>query len=220
MEEKVLVKSEPYNIGKKLCRFLVVVVGICVILSVASFAMALLRAVLECECDTRIICPTHDYYSSAVDRAISGSSFICGMARVFAITTIIISLIIYIWMRSYEMTVTNKRVYGKAAFGKRVDLPVDSVSAIGTTWFNGIAVATSSGKIAFLMIKNRDEIHKCVSDLLIERQSKVAATPTTTIKQEIPQSNAEELKKYKELLDSGVISQEEFDAKKKQLLGL
>ena len=31
---------------------------------------------------------------------------------------------------------------------------------------------------------------------------------------------ADELKKYKELLDSGVITQEEFDAKKKQLLGL
>lgn len=30
----------------------------------------------------------------------------------------------------------------------------------------------------------------------------------------------EELKKYKDLLDSGAISQEEFDAKKKQLLGL
>ena len=33
-------------------------------------------------------------------------------------------------------------------------------------------------------------------------------------------SDADELVKYKELLDSGVISQEEFDAKKKQLLGL
>ena len=29
-----------------------------------------------------------------------------------------------------------------------------------------------------------------------------------------------ELQKYKQLLDSGVITQEEFDAKKKQLLGL
>jgi len=40
----------------------------------------------------------------------------------------------------------------------------------------------------------------------------------------IPQKNvfvnAEELKKYKVLLDSGIITQEEFDAKKKQLLGL
>lgn len=33
-------------------------------------------------------------------------------------------------------------------------------------------------------------------------------------------SAADELKKFKELLDMGVISQEEFDAKKKQLLGL
>lgn len=33
-------------------------------------------------------------------------------------------------------------------------------------------------------------------------------------------SVADELKKFKELLDSGVITQEEFDAKKKQLLGL
>lgn len=33
-------------------------------------------------------------------------------------------------------------------------------------------------------------------------------------------SPAEELKKFKELLDIGVITQEEFDAKKKQLLGM
>lgn len=33
-------------------------------------------------------------------------------------------------------------------------------------------------------------------------------------------SAAEELKKFKELLDMGILTQEEFDAKKKQLLGL
>lgn len=33
-------------------------------------------------------------------------------------------------------------------------------------------------------------------------------------------SNADELKKFKDLLDSGIITQEEFDEKKKQLLGL
>ena len=33
-------------------------------------------------------------------------------------------------------------------------------------------------------------------------------------------SNMDELKQLKELLDTGVISQEEFDTKKKQLLGL
>lgn len=128
-------------------------------------------------------------------------------------------LVIYLWLKNYELVVTDKRVYGRAAFGKRIDLPIDSVSAVGTMWLKGIAVATSSGKVAFLMIKNRDEIHKSVSDLLIDRQAKTPI-PVTTIKQEIPQSNADELRKFKELLDSGVITQEEFDAKKKQLLGL
>jgi hypothetical protein len=33
-------------------------------------------------------------------------------------------------------------------------------------------------------------------------------------------SEADELKKFKELLDAGVISQGEFDTKKKQILGL
>lgn len=33
-------------------------------------------------------------------------------------------------------------------------------------------------------------------------------------------SSADELRQYKELLDMGVLSQEEFDTKKKQLLGL
>ena len=34
------------------------------------------------------------------------------------------------------------------------------------------------------------------------------------------QSTASEIKEYKALLDEGIITQEEFDAKKKQLLGL
>ena len=33
-------------------------------------------------------------------------------------------------------------------------------------------------------------------------------------------TGADEIKKYKELLDCGAITQEEFDAKKKQILGL
>lgn len=37
---------------------------------------------------------------------------------------------------------------------------------------------------------------------------------------ETPTSAADEIKKYKELLDIGAITQEEFEQKKKQLLGL
>lgn len=53
------------------------------------------------------------------------------------------------------------------------------------------------------------------ADFLIEQQlaNKPQASASAV-------SSADELKKFKELLDSGVITQEEFDAKKKQLLGL
>ena len=125
----------------------------------------------------------------------------------------LIFLILYLYASKMEVTVTDKRVYGKSAFGKRVDLPLDSISAVGTGAFNGLAVASSSGKIHFMGIKNRDEIHEVISDLLMERQGKRAAS--TTIRQEVQQSSAEELKKFKELLDSGIISQEEYNAKKK-----
>lgn len=132
-------------------------------------------------------------------------------------TAFIFGVIFYYATRKIELTVTDKRVYGVATFGKRVDLPFDSISSVGTGW-KKIAVATSSGKIVFRGIKNCEKIHKALSALLMERQSKTPVA--TTIKQELPQSNADELKKYKELLDSGVITQEEFDAKKKQLLSL
>ncbi len=130
----------------------------------------------------------------------------------------IVFLVLLFYCSKMSLTITDKRIYGKAAFGRRVDLPLDMVSAVGTSAFKGIAVATSSGKIKFLGISNQEEVHKAITDLLMERQNN--PKPTTQIKQEIQQSNADELKKFKELLDSGIITQEEFDAKKKQLLGL
>ena len=120
-----------------------------------------------------------------------------------------------------EIAVTDKRVYGKTMFGQRVDLPIDSISSVGFGAFHGIYVGTSSGKISFSLILNNKEIHKAINDLLINRQEKnnfstvVERNKTVNLT-----SNADELKKYKDLLDSGVISQEEFDAKKKQILGL
>ena len=129
----------------------------------------------------------------------------------------IIGFIIYKRWSKVQITVTDKRVFGYTA-GKRVDLPLDSITAVGTGVFSRLSVTTASGAIRFAMLKNRDEIHNAISKLLVERQNKPSST--TTIKQEIPSSNAEELKKFKDLLDSGVITQEEFDTKKKQLLGL
>ena len=80
--------------------------------------------------------------------------------------------------------------------------------------------SASSGKISFLVIKNASEIYSVINKLLIERQEKEKIIAKSSIANEAKTDEADQLVKYKDLLDKGVISREEFDAKKKQLLGL
>lgn len=128
----------------------------------------------------------------------------------------LIFLFICWFVSKMQITITNKRVYGKTYFGRSVDLPMDSISAVGSSWLKGIAVSTSSGKVSFLFIEHSKEIHDLLRQLLIDRQDQKNRSQNagTFV------NNADELKKYKELLDDGVITQEEFETKKKQLLNM
>ncbi|MBQ7119914.1 MAG: SHOCT domain-containing protein [Oscillospiraceae bacterium] len=146
------------------------------------------------------------------DRAVSST------CNTLALFSAVMAFFFYYIFSKNEIVVTNKRVYGKVAFGKRIDLPLDKISSISVCAFNGIGVATASGTIKFLFCQNRDVVFNAISSLLIERQEQ--NTKANTQNSSPTQSNADELKKFKELFDSGIITQEEFDAKKKQLLGL
>jgi len=215
MEEKMIIQGKNQN--AKLIRNVIFGIGV---------VLGLIAAMLYADANEFHY---EGYWSSSLygngDGLYDPEEFLGEMFSVYGIlcfagafaVALIVGLINYFATRNIELTVTDKRVYGIAAFGKRVDLPLDSISSVGTG-LNKIAVATSSGRIIFWGVSDREKIHKALSTLLIARQTKSRETPT--IKQQIPQSNADELRKYKELLDSGVITQEEFDAKKKQLLGL
>lgn len=137
---------------------------------------------------------------------------------VFQLAIILFLLVCIFTLKSSEIIVTDKRIYGKTIGGKRIDLPIDKVSAVSSfKLVKGITVSTSSGKISFALLKNSSEIREEISKLLISRQQEKNNTVTNITQSH---SEADEIKKYKDLLDSGIISQEEFDAKKKQLLGL
>ena len=126
--------------------------------------------------------------------------------------------LICISMLDYSITVTDRRVIGEIR-RRSLDLPIDSISAVGIGRGKSIIVSTSSGTIKFKRIANNSEIRDVLSKLIMQRQEdakkQIVSSPVAE-----NVSNADELKKFKELLDSGVITQEEFDAKKKQLLGL
>ena len=241
MEEKLIIKSEQYDV-KKFFKVMVII----------GVALALLWSILLFSGSIEYYsnhkheewCYSYDYRDDYWDdfyavniqeskmncaNVLYGNAFSYALSEYFGyqfwmclipiVALAAIGGLIYLWLRSYEMTVTDKRVYGKVAWGKRVDLPLDSISSTATiSVFRGVAVATSSGRIKFLMVKNSAEIFEKVNALLVERQK---AEPKVSPVQVSPSvSSADELKKFKELLDSGIITQEEFDAKKKQLLGL
>ena len=208
MKEKILIKSEHYNAKKALS-----------IIMIASIAVALLGLFLWiANVDG---CRFYESYFgglrylSLLENMLDPFSLFPGLCIDFGLIVFIISAIIAWWLSSYQLTVTDKRIYGITSFTKRVDLPVDSVSAVATTALKGIVIATSSGKIAFNLIKNRDDVHSVISNLIISRQSHTIVTESQNA-----YTHVDELKKYKELLDNGIITQEEFDAKKKHLLDL
>ena len=132
----------------------------------------------------------------------------------------IILLVVFGYIAKTSLTVTTSRVYGHAKW-EDIDLPMDSISSIAkTTRKKGASTlifSTSSGKIPFgiYTLEKLEELHQVVSQQIANRQnSKDSVTVVNNT------SNADELKKYKDLLDAGILTQEEFDAKKKQLLGL
>lgn len=210
MEEKIIAKSELKDPKK-----------FCILLPTIALALMILFDLIATIMDYNN--PAWDGsrdFSKALSYGFGGGNGMNTLFYVIIIVLVIATIVFYKLSSKIELTVTDKRVYGYGSFRKRVDLPLDSITAIGTTRiFSGLTVTTASGSIKFIMLKNRDELHKAISDLLIDRQGKEKPV-STIIKQETSQSNADELKKYKELLDSGAITQEEYDAKKKELLGL
>lgn len=93
----------------------------------------------------------------------------------------LLAFILKFLLSSYEMVVTDKRIYGKIVFGRRVDLPIDSISATGMIRIlKGVSVSSASGKIKFLLIKNADQMYKEISNLLLNRQNKDTAIVTTS----------------------------------------
>ena len=141
--------------------------------------------------------------------------FLIGTAvfELMALTFFLLAKYVIPKSKTFELFVTESRVVGKLR-NTRVDLPVNKITSIGTLAFNGISIDTASGKLAFPQLINRDEVYNCLTELIREQNEPQTHTNQNT------SGLSEQLTELKKLLDDGIITQEEFDAKKKQLLGL
>ena len=119
-------------------------------------------------------------------------------------------------LKSQKLIVTKENIQGQygSLIKGTIDLPLDSINSIECYEKTGnILISTSSKTIRFQSLTNAKAVTDAINGLIKNRNK-----GTTIVNNAV--SEADELKKYKELLDSGIITQEEFDAKKKALLGL
>ncbi len=82
----------------------------------------------------------------------------------------------------------------------------------------GVFKATTDENTVMLRMGEQTEIGEQIKDFIENQILERSKPQTTVINQQV--SAADEILKLKDLLDMGILTQEEFDAKKKQLLGL
>ena len=91
-------------------------------------------------------------------------------------------------------------------------------SSVGILFYTELVLMLALLVVGFLQDLKKEKTNMATTKEAMIKNQATASRETTAVIQVA--SPAEEIKKYKELLDSGIISQDEFDAKKTQLLGL
>ena len=145
-----------------------------------------------------------------------------GYILIASVIAFVVSIIMKTNTEKCEITVTNEAISGKLPRGKEVHIPLNQITAINRSSFNGVSI-TSIGNVSnFHCIENREEVMKAISYLLANpTQGNTQPAQSSSMATVSGEGNeAEQLKRLKDLLDAGVLTQEEFDAKKKQILGL
>ena len=218
MEEKILIKGSFNKKNYKTLRNLA-----CIFLPIAIVLFAILMlphhqggTYSYCSFGNHSWC--HNYFGGSLVYALEYGFTIWLVIFIVAILSLLIGVptsIICFAAKKCELYITDKNVKGKTYFGKEVVLPIYMVSSYSVRSFlSTIVIATSSGLTKFAFVENYAEIGNVLSTMINARQDNTATVSPA------PKDSLDELVKLKSLLDAGIITQEEFNAKKKQLLGL
>lgn len=156
----------------------------------------------------------------------SGKKYALIAAICYAVSAIynIINIIIYVSNSEYATITVFNILFCIGMLGMAVALFVKNheiviVAAGVKALLRAYYIVTYFNVSNFHCIENREEVMKAISYLLANPQQN--AQPTQNGSAPVANgSEAEQLKRLKDLLDAGVLTQEEFDAKKKQVLGL
>ncbi len=111
-----------------------------------------------------------------------------------------------------EIIVTDEAVTGKS--GKQsFSINIDRITGVSKGKMNSVLISSPGQNAKITMLKNQVEIVDVITDLV----NRCKSAPVAAAEKSADISQLAELKK---LLDAGIIDQTEFDAKKKEILGL
>ena len=123
-----------------------------------------------------------------------------------------------------SIVVTNCKIICNYGYKASVNIPIDSISSItmNSSFLSAIGFTCAGNSFKMFYIENRKEIIEVINELIVENtmDRKQVVAPITKDQTTNNVDIATELKKYKKLLDDGLITQEEFETKKKKLLDL
>ncbi len=149
----------------------------------------------------------------------SNENFIFVIIYIIGFSLILLQIIFTLWYvnnRKQSMVVDSSRVICKVGNKTKKELLIKDITSVESYSAKGLRIKGNGINYKINRLTNADELKNYLMNMIEKNKSEnpVASSNDNHL------SNADELKKYKDLLDSGVITQEEFDAKKKQLLGL
>ena len=147
----------------------------------------------------------------------SGSGLLLLIAGLLFFDFALLTLIwLFLLSRRPPLVVTDLRICGRTAFGRRIDLPIDMISAVGMRAIGRrIWVSTASGHTRFRKIRNYEQVFNTISSQLARRQDRIRSCETVDMN-----AAGESLRAAKRLLDAGLLSADEYETVKKRILPL
>ncbi|MBR2304497.1 MAG: SHOCT domain-containing protein [Ruminococcus sp.] len=165
-----------------------------------------------------------------------GNNVPCSVSLILVILCILWTIRCIIVSRKCLLELTADGINGSRAklfSNKNLQLPIDKIDNIEIKdgildkLFGGktVCIRTASGAVKFAWIQNAEEFVSATQEKMKEfkvestKNAASSADDVTQVKTEASSTSVvQQIKELKELLDSEIISQEEFDAKKQELL--
>ncbi|MBO4467663.1 MAG: hypothetical protein J5766_00025 [Clostridia bacterium] len=74
-------------------------------------------------------------------------------------------------LRSCEITVTDKRIYGETTMSRKINFPIETILSVEMCSNNGFFIITNSEKVKFVYCENCIEVYNVISQLISQRHS-------------------------------------------------